>query len=94
MKSILQKHKRCLICQAEQNLHLHHVFFGGGRRKISDRYGLTVWLCARHHNMSDVGIHFNKALDTGVKQWAQNKAMQHYGWTIDDFRKIFGRNYL
>lgn len=94
MQSILQKHKYCLICQTEQNLHLHHVFYGTGRRKISDKYGLTVWLCANHHNMSDYGVHTCTEVDKKVKQWAQKKAMKHYAWSREDFIKIVGKNYL
>jgi hypothetical protein len=94
MKSILQKTKRCLVCHTEQNLHLHHVYEGTGRRKISDKYGLTVWLCAKHHNMSDEGVHFNRELDLALKQAAQKKAMAHYGWDVEAFIKIFGKNYI
>ena len=94
MKSILQKKKRCLICHTEQDLHCHHVWEGTGRRKISDKYGLTVWLCAKHHNMSDEGVHFNRDLDLALKEAAQKKAMEHYGWTTEDFIKIMGKNYL
>lgn len=94
MKSILQTQKHCLICHTEQNLHLHHCFEGTGRRKISDKYGVTVWLCAKHHNMSDEGVHFNRKLDIKVKQWAQKKTMKHYGWSKEEFIKIFGKNYL
>lgn len=94
MKSILQKKKRCLICHTEQDLHLHHVWEGRGRRNISDRWGLTVYLCSKHHNMSDEGVHFNRELDLALKQAAQRKAMTHYGWTTEDFIKIMGKNYL
>lgn len=94
MKSILQKKKRCLICHTELNLHRHHVFEGTGRRKISEKYGLTVYLCAKDHNMSDESVHFNSELDLALKQAAQKKAMEHYGWTIEDVIKIIGKNYL
>lgn len=92
--SILQKHKRCLICHTEYNLHCHHVYEGIGRRQISDKWGLTVWLCANHHNMSNYGVHSDKAFDRKLKQWAQKKAMAHYSWTTEDFIKIIGKNYL
>lgn len=94
MKSILQKKKRCLVCHTEQNLHIHHVYEGTGRRKLSDTYGLTVWLCAKHHNMSDEGVHFNRKLDMALKQAAQKKAMKHYGLDVEQFIKIFGKNYI
>ena len=29
-----------------------------------------------------------------VQEYAQKKAMQVYGWTIDDFRREFYKNYI
>ena len=93
-KSILQKKKRCLVCHTEQNLHQHHVFEGRGRKKLSDKYGLTVWLCARHHNMSDEGVHSNRKLDLAIKEASQKKAMSHYSWDVETFIGIFGKSYI
>ena len=91
-KSILQKEKQCLICHTTFNLHEHHVYEGWGVRQISEKYGLKVWLCARHHNMSDESVH--QKLNRKVKRWAQKKAMKHYGWDTKQFIEIIGRNYL
>lgn len=44
--------------------------------------------------MSDDGVHFDKRLDLELKQLGQQKAMEYYGWSIEDFIRIFGRNYL
>lgn len=93
-KSIIQTEKECYITGTPYNLHEHHIIYGNGLRKLSEKYGLTIWLRADWHNMSDYGVHFNKALDTELKQMAQKKAMEYYGWSIEDFIKIFGRNYL
>ena len=94
MKSILQTERECALCRTTLNLHRHHVFFGRGLRSQSEKYGLTVYLCAKHHNMSDYSVHMNHSLDNGLKQWAQEKAMKHYNWTEDDFRQRFIRSYL
>lgn len=75
------------------NLHEHHIF-GGKNRKISEKYGLKVWLKGELHNLSDIGVHFNPALDKKLKAEAQKRAMEYYGWTVDDFVRIFGKNYL
>lgn len=93
-KSIIQDTKECYITGTTFNLHEHHIFFGRGLRQLSEKYGLKVWLRADWHNMSDYGVHFDKNLDLSLKQMAQKKAMKHYGWTVQDFIKIFGRNYL
>lgn len=93
MKSILQEERECLICQTPYDLHRHHCFEGSNRKK-SEKYGLTVYLCANHHNMSNDSVHLNESLNKAVKKWAQEKAMQYYNWNEDDFRKIFRRSYL
>jgi len=33
-------------------------------------------------------------MDKELKQICQAAAMKHYGWTIDDFRMKFGKNYM
>ena len=93
-KSILQDKKECFLTGATYDLHEHHVFFGTGNRKISEKYGLKVWLRADLHNMSDEGVHFNKELDLQLKRMAQEKAMEHYGWSVEEFIKIIGRSHI
>lgn len=91
MKSIIQTEKQCFVCGQEYGLHEHHIFEGTGRRKQSEKYGMKVWLCGRHHNLSNEGIHFNKELDLRVKRIAQKKFEETYKDL--DFVRIFGRNY-
>lgn len=79
------------MCHTVGDLHKHHIF-GGPNRKWSDKYGLWIWLCPKHHNMSDAGVHFNKPLDLQVKQIAQREFEDTYGH--EEFMKIFGRSYL
>lgn len=92
MQSILQKEKRCFCCGTAAGLHCHHVFYGTSNRKHSERYGLTVFLCGFHHNLSNNGVHFNKPLDTKIKQYAQAKFEESH--TREDFIRIFGRSWL
>ena len=73
--------------------HRHEVFFGKNRQ-LSIKYGLVVFLRPELHNMSNDGVHFNKLSDTALKQIGQRTAMRYYGWTTEDFIRIFGRNYL
>lgn len=91
MESIIQIHKECFMCHRTGDLHSHHIF-GGSNRKWSEKYGLKIWLCPEHHNMSDNGIHFNKALDLQIKQIAQREFEDTY--TREEFMRIFGKNYL
>ena len=92
MQSIIQKECECLVCRTTYNLHKHHCFFGKANRKQSEKYGLTVFLCARHHNMSNAGVHFNKELDDKIKELAQRKFEETH--TREEFRAIFGKSWL
>lgn len=90
-KSIMQSEKACWVCGRPCNLHKHHIF-GGGNRKNSEKHGFTVYLCAYHHNLSNEGVHFNKQLDTELKQSAQRRFETTH--TRAEFMQIIGKNYL
>lgn len=92
MKSIIQKDTQCIVCgnyQAED----HHIFFGSAKRKLSEEYGLKVWLCSSHHR-GTYGVHGKKGhvLDMKLKQLGQEAFEYHYPDL--DFLKIFGRSYV
>lgn len=97
-ESIIQKDKtKCFICKQNpcgDSLDKHHIF-GGADRSKSEKYGLTVYL---HHNRCHIfgenSVHANAKINRKLQAYAQKKAMQHYEWSIDEFRKIFGKNYL
>lgn len=91
MKSIIQTEKECFLCGATGDLHSHHMIHGC-RRDLSEKYGLKVWLCPYHHNMSPASVHFDPKLDLQMKQVAQTyfeKTHSH-----EEFMAIFGKNYL
>jgi len=91
-RSILQDEKECFICKKPYGLHKHHVF-GGANRKLSEKYGLWLWLCPYHHNMSDKGVHHDRELDLELKRYAQQRFEYERG-TREDFIRIFGKNWL
>lgn len=91
MNSILQENKVCWVCGVNYQLHSHHIFEGFANRKQSEKYDLKVWLCARHHNMSNEGVHFNKELELKLKRLAQKKFEETH--TREEFIKAFGRSY-
>lgn len=90
-KSIISNERECLVCKTPYNLHKHHIYEGTANRKKSEKYGCWCYLCAKHHNLSNEGVHFNKALDKKLKKYAQSKFEETYPEL--DFMKIFGRNY-
>lgn len=87
----LQNEKKCFITGSTTNLHKHHIY-GGAMRKLSERYGLYVWLRADWHNGSDYGVHFNLDLDKRLKETGQCEFEKVY--SRDKFMELFGRNYL
>ena len=90
--SILQDKKQCYVCGSVV-VHTHEVFYGNNRKKsIED--GCCVYLCPIHHNMSNLGVHFNKKLDLELKQKMEIAWCDHYDKTPDEFRQRYGRNYL
>ena len=88
------KKDRCFLCGRNDWIETHHIFNGTANRKKSEKYGLKVNLCHWCHNEPPRGVHFNSDMDLRLKRIAQKEAMEYYRWTIDDFIKIFGKNYL
>ena len=80
--------------ERREGLNRHEVFFGTGNRKKSIEYGLVVFLTPEMHNMSDFGVHFNRDFDLQLKEIGQRAAMKYYGWSVEDFIREFGANYL
>lgn len=92
MDSIIQKDKECYVCHTTLCLHSHHIFFGSNR-KNSEKYGMKVWLCGKHHNLSSEGVHQNRQLDLHLKKLAQERFEAEYGGK-NEFLRVFGKNYL
>jgi hypothetical protein len=83
----------CYLCGCSRNLECHHIF-GGANRIKSNRLGIVIPLCHACHNETPFGAHHNAQVMNRLKQIGQEKAMKKYGWTTDEFRVIFGKNYL
>lgn len=101
MKSILHNKKdhTCFLCMIlnnddhwQQYLEEHHVIFGIANRRLSERYGLKVYLCPDHHRTGTMAVHRNAAVADILIKAAQIAFMKKY--SFDQFISIFGRNYL
>lgn len=90
-KSIISNEKKCFLCGSTQWIEKHHVF-GGACRKLSEKYGLTVYLCHYCHNEPG-GVHHSAEVREKLQKQVQEAAMKHYGWDERIFITIFGRNY-
>lgn len=97
MESIIQTEKECFLCGkngATDPLECHHILFGSANRKLSEKYGLTVWLCGDScHRNGPLSVHRNREVADRVKAIAQSRWEFNYG-TREDFIRLFGRNYL
>ena len=87
----------CWLCGRNGSvdpLDKHHIF-GGPYRKKSEKYGLVVYLCHdRCHIFGPDAAHNNKDTMRELHKYGQRKAMVKNGWTVEDFIREFGRNYL
>ncbi len=89
--------RECFLCGkngSSDPLDKHHIF-GGANRKKSERFGLTVDLC--HHECHIFGkhaVHNDANVMQRLHEYGQRKAMTEQGWSIEDFIREFGRNYL
>lgn len=93
-KSILQTDDEiCFLCGGYGASEWHHIY-GGAYRSKSERYGLKVRLHHDCHNEPPQGVHHNKEVMDYLHKIGQVKAMEYYGWTVDEFRAIFGKNYI
>lgn len=94
-KSVMVTRKdQCFLCRRFTQTEKHHIFEGGGRRMLSDRYGLWVYLCHWCHNEPPYGVHHNKKRDLELKIEGQKRIMYLRNWDEDDFRKVFRKSYL
>ena len=104
MRSIMQNDTtRCYLCgepaKVNENgiyerLEEHHVIFGCGRRKLSEQYGLKVYLhgetCHRNGKQSP---HKNKLVRRAMEAAAQ-RAFEDVHGSSEEYIKVFGKNYL
>lgn len=101
MKSIMhEKDGTCYLCiKLEGNYRLqqveeHHVVFGTANRRKSEKYGLKVYLCHRHHEHDGgaFAVHRNKDVRNFLCEQAQRTFERKYPDL--SFLAEFGRNYL
>ena len=99
-KSILHdKDGTCYLCMRLNNdyrihayLEEHHVIPGAAGRRISEEYGLKVYLCMPHHRGSAAAVHKNHDNMLLIQRDAQ-QAFERTR-TREDWMRTVGRNYL
>ena len=80
---------RCYVCGKQGDL-VRHEIFHGFLRPVSKKWGCWVTLCPRCH----ADLHEHPADYRWLQTEAQRLAMIRHGWSLEDFRNVFGKSYL
>ena len=98
-ESIIQQDKSyCFLCGSRTGrgidaLEEHHCLEGNGKRAMSERYGLKVYLCGSScHRDGPSSAHKNKETKDMLHQLAQRKFEETH--SRYEFVLLFGRSYL
>jgi hypothetical protein len=84
----------CFLCGKWGLLEQHHIF-GGANRKLSERYGLKVDLCwFECHREGPRAVHRCAETAQQLHEYGQRKYMKEQNATAEEFRAMFGKNYL
>lgn len=70
----------------------HHVMGGTANRRLSEKYGIKVWLDPDHHLYGPEAVHKNAEVAEILHREAQKAFEKAYPEL--DFLEIFGKNYL
>lgn len=92
MKSIVQTDtKGCYLCGKIVGLERHHIFAGTANRKLSEKYGLWVWLCHDCHT-GTAGAQYDATKGRMLKMDAQYAFERTH--SRREWMQIFRKNYL
>lgn len=100
-KSIMQNKDigQCYLCRFLHNDYSikpvreeHHVMGGTANRRLSEKYGLKVYLDPDHHRNGPEAVHKNAEVAEILHKEAQKAFERTYPDL--DFQTIFGKNYL
>ena len=99
-KSVMhQRDGTCYLCIelhdnycVHKNLHEHHIFGGTANRRLSEKYGLKVYLCVDHHITGPEAVHSCPEVMNFLRKKGQQAFEQNH--SREEFLEIFGKNYL
>jgi len=83
----------CFLCGSYETVERHHIF-GGALRPKADKLGLTVMLCRGCHQYDADSAHQRRETREYLRKFGQRRAMAEQGWSVGDFVREFGKNYL
>lgn len=70
----------------------HHVIEGNPGRKLSEHYGLKVYLCMQHHREGPEAVHKNEKNRRKLERAAQEAFEKKY--SREKWMDVFKRNYI
>ena len=82
----------CYICGSPY-VEIHHCIPGTANRSNSDKYGLVVPLCRKHHTGGPDSAHRNPDVGRRFKEIGQEAFEEKVG-TREEFIEIFGKSWL
>lgn len=100
-KSIMQDKRsgECYLCNILLGIDTpassreeHHVMHGTANRRLSEHYGLKVYICPYHHRTGPEAVHRCRQTNVLLIQAAQRVFERKYGH--EKWMEVFGRNYL
>lgn len=86
----MRERRECGLCGRWDYLEEHHIYEGMGRRAISDRLGMTIYICPACHR----SIHAKPKAWEWLKERAQREFMKAHNMTEDEWIAEFGRSWL
>ena len=89
--SIMGEMESCALCGRRDRALQRHECYHGAYRTKSKNLGCWINICDLCH---DKLHHKGGGLDQLAKAMMQHKAMEHYGWSEDEFRGFFGKSYI
>ena len=84
---------RCMLCGKRNCKMDRHEPFNGPLREKSKRLGMWVLICHECHQGTD-GAHSSGSKARKLKAITQYSAMKHYGWSMQDWHRMFGKSFL
>ena len=85
----------CFRCHKKSGkLDRHEIWGGVANRQKCKQLGLWVTLCHSTCHEGRMGVHQNGAEMEYMHRVGQQAAMEAYGWTVDEFIRRIGKNYL
>ena len=89
----------CYLCMLlhgdysrKTQLEEHHVMEGTANRKLSEHYGLKVYLDPQHHRLSKESPHQNAEINEKLHVEAQKAFEKRHSY--EEWMEVFGKNYI